>query len=446
MSALQLGQLQPTLQSEWSQKQLFALINFSMLFSDTILLHDTQLLDNPHVLEGFRARAAGMTGANLFNQLREGMSEGLVDVGIRDGMLVTPDDFRSCGALEDVVRSWIAQRMPGVGSVRSDMPFRSDVLELARDLDWTLNRGDRRPVRYDYIQVKSDFQDRIREGIDSTGSPLALELNRLPAEFVSRYREIVDRPWFSHNDVFQLARAEETATDLVMMQGYLDEAAYSAHFGIDLSGSDRRKAIPSRSAERLFRSARHRERVVTVDDLLLEHAAKLVEGPSLDALALLRIPDILELRALGADARALRANLVDGVVTSESEDLLLEAFNDYWKSIYSFIRKRFPMSSRRPTKLLIILRNRLPRVADFAVRGTRLAHRVAPSVVGSLQVPGQPATKSVFQAVSRYVGLEFLIFTHSDSFKSLKSTLPRNTWRVLVSERTQTRERPEIDR
>lgn len=434
---MQLGQLQPTLQSEWSHKQLLGLVNFSLLFSDTILLHDTQLLDNPHVLDGFSGRAGRITGPNLFNQLRDGISEGLVRVGVRDGMFVTSDEFRPCAVLEDVVRTWITQRIPGVGSIRADVAFRADALELARDLDWTLARGDARPVRYDYVSVKSDFQNRIREGLDSAASPLAAELHRLPAEFVRRYREIVDRPWFSHNDVFQLAKTEEAAANLVMMQGYLDEAAYSAHFGVDLSGSDGRHGVPDRSAEWLFRSARRQERVITVDDLLLEHAFQLIDGPGLDAFALLRMSDILELRALGADARTLRATLVDGVVTEASEDLLLEAFNDYWKTICSFIRRRFPMSSRQPTKLLILLRHRLPRVADFAVRGTRLAHRVAPSVVGSLPVAAEPVTKSIFEAVSRYVGMEFLIFSPSDSLKSLKTALPRNTWRVLVSERRQ---------
>ena len=433
MGTLQLGQFQPTLQSEWSARQLIGLVNLSLLLSDSILLHDTQLLDNPHVLEAFRTRYNSSTGVTIFRQIREGISQGLIDIGIRDGMLITPDEFVECQALEDVAGAWIRQRLTGVGRVRNDLPFRADVLELARDLDWTVERGSRRPIQYNYIDVKSIFQDRIRQNINTDDSPMSAELARLPVEFAVRYHAIVNRQWFSHTDLFHLVKDYDAARDLMMMQGYTDEGAYSSFFGVELSGSDRRDPKGNESAERLFVPGKSMGGAISIDDLLGEHASRIIEGPSIDVLSLLEIPDILELRALGSDVRALRARTVDGLITKESEDTILGAFDDYWKAICDHIRKRYPMSSRRPTRILILLRKKFPRIADIFVKGTRFAHQVAPEIVKALPVP--PGAAPVTQVASGYVGLEFLLFTEDDALRALRKSLPRSTWRVMVGER-----------
>ena len=439
MTTLQLGQFQPTLQSEWSTTQLVGLVNLSLLFSDTILLHDTQLLDNPHILETFRKQRAPYAGVTIYRQIREGIRAGLIEVGLRDGMLIRPDEFLNCNALEDVAGAWITQRMTGVGRVREDLPFRADVVELARDLDWTIQQAPRRPAGYSYVQVKKIFQDRIRESVATANSPINLELDDLPYEFVSKYNTIVDRPWFSHTDLFHLVKDYAPAHDLMMLQGFTDESAYSSYFSVDLCGSDRTNSDFSRSAERLFtpevRSHTVPQRPVehppTIEGLIEEHAARILAGPGVGALALLEMGDILELRALGADTRALRARIVDGVITHDSEDLILGAFDDYWRSICRHIKKRFPMSTRRPSRLLILLRRKYPRTADIFVRGTRFGHLIAPDVVRALPSPSTIAP--ALQVASSHVGLEFLLFAEDTALHTLRRTLPQSTWRVMVS-------------
>lgn len=434
MGAVQLGQFQPTLHAEWTDNQLIALVNLSLLFSDTVLLHDTQLLDNPHILSSFKTRTGSTSGVTMFRQLRDAIKEGLVDVGIRDGMLVTPDQFVECNELEDVVGAWIQQKMGGVVDIRKGVPFRADAIELARDFDWTIERAYRRPIGYNYINVKTAFQQTIRDAANSEESPIFKELRKLPSDFIKHYYAILERKWFSHNDIFHLVRDYPPGKDLMMMQGFADEAAYSSFFGIELLGSDREGAKADESAERLFSARAASSDSITIEDLLAEHAARIVEGPSVGALALLNIDDVLQLRSLGADARALRARYVNGVITAESEDIILECFDDYWNSIYRYIKAKYPMSSRRPSRVLILLRKNVPRLADRIVRGTRFAHQIAPDVVRALPAPGIPGAGTAMQIASRYVGLEFLLFAEDEALRALRKTLPRNTWRVLVKE------------
>src|SRR5262249_32359443 len=144
------------------------------------------------------------------------------------------------------------QRMTGVGKIRTDVSFRADVVALARDLDRTMEQSGRLSARYNYVGVKRIFQDRIRQSLADADSPVNIELRRLPYDFISRYNAITNRAWFSHTDLFHLVKDYSPARDLMMLQGFVDESAYSSYFGVDLSGSDRTSSGSSASPERLF--------------------------------------------------------------------------------------------------------------------------------------------------------------------------------------------------
>ncbi|HZO67476.1 MAG TPA: hypothetical protein VFB74_20955 [Kribbellaceae bacterium] len=427
----QFAALEPIWAGISSSAQLRALLVLGALFNDRVHVSDTQLIDNPRIIGDFEKRFG--QGLNLYTLLTDLIREGIVTVGLRESNYLYREERPDpCTTLADVLRSWKINSPDGEGWVTS--PLNETRRRMVAHLDTTLAKSNASVIAYDYMKVKHDFMQQVREESARSGSPLDLLLREQPAELRRRYDDITAQGWFSHTPVYALLREAglEMKHDLIQIHGIFDETAYARIHQARLLGSDwSEEGEPL--AERVL-APKHRTdagtRALPSEAELVEAAHRLVEAPSPELLAGLSADEILALRAHAREMFEIQSH-IEVNSPAEVDTALVRAMVDaaasYWEKVCAHVRSTRPHLALQPTRLGIFLRENLPSVSRIAERFATSGLATIAEVAVNL-IPGVSLSTESRQALLRHVSLEFVFFVESDRMRQIRQLYPRRGW------------------
>ncbi|TMR92596.1 hypothetical protein [Nonomuraea basaltis] len=430
----QFAALEPIWAGISSTIQLRVLLVFGALFNERVYVHDTQLVDNPRVVGDFSR--SDLRESSFYRLLRELITAGVVAVGLREhNYLYQEDRLDPCDSLTDVLNSWKRNSPDGKGWVISPI---SDVRSrMIAELDGILADDRSVVVRYDYAKTKDDFMRQVREAANSPDSVLAGLLAQQPIELRRRYDKILSRPRFSHTPIFALLHDSglPVASELIQIHGLFDETAHARAFNARVLGSDWDSERGTGLAEAVLTNGEIEQRQAgpRLDAAeLVEAAYRMVEGPSPDLLAMLRVEEIMELREQARELFEIQSYFEVSDARDPDDALataLADCAADYWQHICDHIRATRPHLTVKPTSLGIFLRRKMPRLAkmaeQFATTGLSTLTEVA---LDSVPFVGSSLGEESKRRMLKHANLEFVFFTESSRMRELRNFYPHRGW------------------
>jgi hypothetical protein len=427
VSTCQFAALEPSWAGIHSEARLRGLFILGALFNRIIYVHDTQLLDNPHLLHAFQIRSD--KDYSLYNHVAALVSENVLRVAIRDATyLPASDKHIPCYSLEDVYRSWLTQDMKDAWVTPADENRLTYVAHLERLVSTT------NPVRYPYMDIKSEFMRRTRHSRYAGASSAHFHnYQSLPRAVRERYDAIITREWFSHSDVFDLLTKSKLRLDhpFVQAHGLFDEAAYATWNRSRLLGCDA-KTWSSEDAVTLPAAVKAGKRhFADVHAQLEEHAVRTIDGAGISLLATLKPAEVIELRSYANDVFALTDFLDESVLLqniAELQENYLDAVTNYWDKICQFLRKSRTSLTQERTKIGIFTRNQLPSAASLIGNVASFSINLGLDLL-SLPFPAirQFSVRDREELVSK-LSFRFLFYSDNTTLKNLRRAMPERSW------------------
>jgi hypothetical protein len=430
----QFAALEPIWAGISSTIQLRVLLVFGALFNERVYVHDTQLVDNPRVVGDFGR--SDLRESGFYRLLRELITAGVVAVGLREhNYLYREDRLDPCDSLADVLNSWKRNSPDGKGWVISPI---SDVRSrMISELDGILADDGSVVVRYDYAKTKDDFMRQVREAANSPDSVLAGLLAQQPVELRRRYDQILSRPRFSHTPIFALLHDSglPVASELIQIHGLFDETAHARAFNARILGSDWDSEQGAGLAEAVLTNGgiEQRQAGLRLDPAeLVEAAYRMVEGPSPDLLAMLRVEEIMELREQARELFEIQSYFEVPDARDPDDALataLADCAADYWQHICDHIRATRPHLTVKSTSLGIFLRRKMPRLARMAERfATTGLSTLTEVALDSVPFVGSNLSEESKRSMLKHANLEFVFFTESSRMRELRNFYPHRGW------------------
>jgi len=437
VSTCQFAALEPSWAGIHSEAHLRGLFILGALFNRVIYVHDTQLLDNPHLLHAFQIRSD--KDHSLYNHVTTFVSENVLRVAIRDvTYLPASDKSIPCDSLEDVYRSWLTQDMRDAWVAPAD----ENRLTYVAHLEQLVSA--KNPLRYPYMNIKSEFMRRTRQNLYAgTTSAHFHHFQSLPRAVRERYEAIIAREWFSHSDIFDLLTKSNLRLDhpFVQAHGLFDEAAYATWNRSRLLGCDA-KTWSSEDAVTLAATIEAGERpFADVHAQIEEHAVRTIDGAGISLLATLKPAEVMELRSYANDVFALTDFLDESVLlqnTTELQENYLDAVTQYWDKICQFLRKSRASFTQERTKIGIFTRNQLPSAAKLIGNVASFSINLGLDLL-SLPFPviRQLSVREREVLVSK-LGFRFLFYSDSATLKNLQRVMPDRSWLARELNQAQT--------
>lgn len=432
IASSQFAALEPSWAGIRSATQLRCLLVLGALFNRRLYVHDTQLADNPHLLNAYVHRHDYIL--NLYALITDLIRSGIIVVGLRDGTyMYQTDEVIFTSSLEGLVRSWEERDASTSWVVAPTSRARRG---LVRELDKLLDDENTRLMRYSYRDIKASFMRQARDTFSAENSELRHMVTQRGLDFAHDYEDILNKPWFSHSSVFSLMQVAGVplSDPLAQIHGMFDEAAYARWQGARLLGCDW-SGTQSESPEKLLGNAVESKRAEAQslsEQSLTRQALRIVDGPGADLIASLTGNEILELRRYADELFKLQEIYeapASGAVTATTfEDTIGDAAAAYWDNLCSYLRRTRPNMTRQRTRIGIFMRKNLPsisRVAEkFVTVGLSSIVRVALDLI--------PGTGSLSDAsrdiIAQHFSLDFVFFSESPGLKELRSSLPTRGW------------------
>ena len=210
--------------------EAITLLKFAALFSNQIYLSDTVIADHHLFVESY----AGIRGsAELYELMCSLIREGILKALYRDKVVVRGEVVvDSDPTLRDIYLGWQRRdrdewnSAPGFTTANkiSDARLRLDYYEQTDQL--LRNRG--AVLHYNPDENKKAFRDLVRNQIDTSGSSLALAVEKLPPDFKERYYKAINDPWFTYAEVWRLIKPSDGQD--ILAAGYVgDSLTLHAH-------------------------------------------------------------------------------------------------------------------------------------------------------------------------------------------------------------------------
>ncbi|MGA2308499.1 MAG: hypothetical protein ABSG57_02990 [Candidatus Bathyarchaeia archaeon] len=426
VGSAQFAALEPSWAGIQSERRLRGLLILGALFNKVLYIHDTQIADNPYLLDSYRRRQESFN--NLFDIITKLVENNVVRVGLRDFTYIAKTGQNvQCDSLSDVFSSWVYQDMERAWVVP---PRAKDRVYLLKDFDEIL--GHSNVLRYPYTAVKKEFMRRTRNALDPSKNPTHHhEFEKLPASLRKKYASIVKRDWFSHSDIFELLRKSNMSlsSPFVQAHGLFDESAY-AHWnrsrllGCNASTWNAEEMVTGyeKSGSRMsFGSMTHAS--------LQKYALRTLNGAGLSLIATLTPSEILVLREK-AQTLFQTVEFIDDCNSlsdiSELRDNYVESVADYWGDICSYLVKTRPSFTQRRTRIGIFARDKLPRIPRW------LGKVVSLSINLGLDFSKLPVVNELNRKERRQLfdnlSLRFLFFADTSAVTRLKTMFPKRNW------------------
>jgi hypothetical protein len=428
LSSSHFAALAPTWAGIKNEHQLRGLFILGTLFNKKIYVYDTQIADNPHLLNSYKLRADKLN--NLYNLLVDLIREDVVRVGIRDATYIfSKDKIFKCDTLSDVYASWIKQKMFKAWVTPHNAENRAELLAA---VDKTLT--DTRIQKYPYLSVKKDFMNQIREAFHGLRFAEYLSmLKKLPISVKEKYNEIIKRDWFSHSDIFQLLvnSGFTLQNSFVQIHGLFDEIAYANWNKIRLLGIDG----SSLHGETILTGQNNLETPTAKEfeslSELIKQALRVLETPALSLIATLKTSEILELRAEASEL----FQLIDYMDTLEPlnnlkpfQDNYAEAIANYWEKICSFLYKTRPLLTRRRNKLGIFTREHLPTFSRWINKYTTFTINLGIDLLAKFLPSINKLNQKEKNALIENLSFRLVFFSDTEAMTQIKKIIPRKIW------------------
>jgi len=426
IGSAQFAALEPSWAGIQSEQRLRGLLILGALFDKVLYIHDTQIADNPYLLNSYRQRRESSN--NLFNIIAKLVENNVIRVGLRDSTYIAKTDQSvQCASLSDVYSSWLYQDMDRAWVIP---PHTKDRVDLLRDFDEILHHST--ILRYPYVTVKKEFMRRTRIALNRSKNPIHYhEFEKLPVGLRKKYATILNRDWFSHSDIFELLRKSSLSlsSPFVQAHGLFDESAYAHWNKSRLLGCD---ASTWNAEEMVTGSEKARRKMSlgsTTHASLQKYASRTLNAAGLSVIATLSPTEILTLRE---KARVLFqiVEFIDECSSlsdiSELRDNYVEAVAEYWGDICSYLVKTRPLLTQRRTRIGIFTRDKLPRIPRW------LGKLVSFSINLGLDFSRLPVVNEMDRNERRQLldnlSLRFVFFADTPAVAQLKSMFPKRNW------------------
>ncbi len=422
----QLAGLEVSWAWNYTEAQLRGLVVVAALFNKHIYVDDTQLGDNPHILEAYRLKRDRMS--NLYTLLRDLIRVDVLRVALRDGMyLAQQDEFYKCDSLIDVYHAWHHQSMSSAWVVPPSQKHRESLLT---DLDKELLP--QTLARYDYITLKQDFMQRVRHAFQSRRGCFSNYFKSLPQPMQLQYEEILKRDWFSYSDIYALLNKWHLTSDnpFIQVHGLYSEESYAAWHGARLIGSD----TPTWQAENDVISRISGRPVpqlgMSLDDATAEPIVT-IDSPGLELIGTLNAEEIIRLRE---DARDLflmvdlMKDQLDEALLHQLRDNYVEAISRYWDRICHYLRKSRPNLSHRRTKIGVFAYDHLPIIPHWAQRYSSFFFDIGLDLLDNLVFKLQNISPDLHDRILDLLSLRFLFYGDNEAMSQLRHAIPKHSW------------------
>lgn len=426
VGSAQFAALEPSWAGIQSEQRLRGLLVLGALFNKVLYIHDTQIADNPYLLNSYRLRRESSN--NLFNIIARLIENNVIRVGLRDATYIAKTDQNiQCASLSDVYSSWLYQNMDRAWVIP---PHVKDRVDLLSDFDEILHHST--VLRYPYVTVKKEFMRRTRIALNHPKNPIHYqEFEKLPASLRKKYVGIVNRDWFSHSDIFELLQKSNLSLSnpFVQAHGVFDESAYAHWNQSRLLGCD---ASTWNAEDMVTGSEKARSRMSlgsTTHASLQKHAVRTVNTTGLSLIATLSPTEILTLRERARELFQIvefidECSSLDDI--SELRDNYVEAVAEYWGDICSYLVKTRPLLTRRRTRIGIFTRDKLPRIPRW------FGKLISFSINLGLDFSRLPIVKEMDRNERRQLldnlSLRFVFFADTPAMVQLKSMFPKRNW------------------
>jgi len=422
MGRAQFAAFEPSISSLYTSRQLRGLLTLGLLFNHEVVISDTQLGDNPHLVGDYLSRR----DTGLLSFVKKLIALGLIRVSLRDKFVYGGGEKEiEVHSFSDVYSGWLRQAMPGAWVVRDQSNHRKNYYS---EIDKILKP--KHLIQYNYRDLKQSFMYRVREWANFTNN-----LEQIPSVKLNAYKSLLARDWFSHSDIYSVLSQDYTGdSDIgVQIHGIIDQTCYANCCTVDLLGCH---ISPMHSTLQfdsyLDTQVEHPLSVVT--DTLLEE----MELPALSALALLRPEEIIELQRKGMHV----FQLIDLSLIGKRDNLsrlrqqIASSLVEYWNIISDFLASRYPNVAHERT-YLGLLAGKYPRLSN-ASKG------IIPflSVLGTCFIQDDNLRnfhQDYIRLLMQNFSFSFLTHRESGTMKSLRHALPDTNWVYsLLNERLQT--------
>lgn len=400
--------------TEW---QLLGVLNLSAILTPRVFLSDVHLGDNLHIFSSYRG------SGQLYRQIVELAQRGVVCPMLRD-RTIRPQHSEAeirVDSFEDVFRSWrqLDKRQAWINQDQSAVRE-----EFFRALDRDLKDAAIR--RYDYADVKARFMHDTRVAASAQGATWFTDaMHRLTRDQRSEYDSILRREWFSLSDIYAFLQATgiaDVGLSALLAHGLVNESAYSTAIGCNLTGYDTESAFVQERIWRLDPVATLTHHPKVTEQEVSEHAATVLDSPSLSILALLNADEIVSLRELGRSyfdfaehsGRAHR-------FASEKEfqrEFIFHAKN-YWGAVCDFVSRTHAGSARKPRRIAVFF-NQLPGPLS---RISEQTFRFVLTLGAETAVGSESALALVAQRLAQFVFL-----TETEEMEQIRRMLPIGVW------------------
>jgi hypothetical protein len=430
VASAQFAALEPSWAGIASATQLRCLLILGALFNRRLYVHDTQLADNPHLLNAYARRHDSIL--NFYTLITDLISNGIIVVGLRDGTyMYQTDDLLVCNSLGDLVESW--EKRDASTSWVID-PSSQTRRTLVNDLDRMLNRDGARLVQYSYQSIKTNFMQQVRDSFGDQHSELFRMVTQRGLEFALAYEEITNRPWFSHSSIFSLLQVTGVplGDPLVQIHGMFDEAAYAKWQKARLLACDWPEA-PSKSPEVLLGNTSQSEQIdgkLLSERALAQQALRIIDGPGADLIASLTGEEVIELRGFADELFKLQEVFEEPAYgrATNFEEAIGNASAEYWDRICSYLRRTRPNMTRESTRIGIFLRRHLPAISRIAERFVTVGLSSVVKVALDVTPGVRTLSESSRDIIAQHISLDFVFFGKSEGLKQLQSSMPKRGW------------------
>lgn len=439
--ATYLHDFEPTIQGYIkTPAQLRGILNFSALWHEVVYLNDTAIGDNPHLIYSFIASP----DTGLYFTVREFIKAGILQplfrkkVAIRESVLV-----ESHPTLSDIYAGWRLRDKNSPDKFLSK-EFGSQRDRYNRTVDQLLFRDTSNSVIwYDPDDVKPLFRDRIRQQLNRNSELLQLIEKVLPIEGQRKYQNICNNdPYFTNADLWNLVRDIESAKDLIIAQGHINQQCYADSILAGMTGSDLSNTQLAKFNWNMNVGSTYEVPVnppASLDEVF-EQAAVILQAPTIELLGLLTPEQVLQLREEAKKTIFKVARSEAGQISLEKfRKIYLNAIIKYWNYVCEFLEKEYPKYVEKKRRLGIFSCEALPSIPP-EIRKFAIYITIASTAVNYF-IPYVEPIKTVL-TVATLIGSQYIanriysalryhvLFEDTPAMKEMREKLPPQVWRV----------------
>lgn len=399
--------------------QLLGILNLSALLTPRVFLSDVHLGDNLHIFASHNRTSK----SDLYSQIVALAQAGILIPLLRD-RTVRPqysDADVKVDSFEDVFQSW-RKLDPQQAWINKDVSVaRADFF---RSLDHDLRNVPL--IRYDYAAVKTKFMKDTRTAASAAGASWFIDTLRTLGPTERRaYEAILSREWFSLSDLYDFLQslpAQDVGLSAMFAHGLINEGAYSAEVGCNLTGFDTETAFVEERIWRLDPVATNLGESSASKGLLIEQAEAVFDAPSLSLLSLLRPAEIIAIRELGRPYFDFAAHASHKAAETADDEFRREfsyRARSYWEKICEYIAQTHQGAAKRPRKMALFFKHLpwpLSKISEESFRFTL-------NLGGEATVGGASGISASMARIAQFVFL-----ADKDEMKSLRRVLPMGVW------------------